>query len=70
MSDGYFLKTVLAHYSEGPLFRKLGLGLGLEMIGLWLGSGLGLVDLRNSGPQSENLLEVGDVTSKKIKTRF
>ena len=46
---------VLAHYSEGPLFRRLELGLGLVGLGL----GLGIVDLRLVGLWSGGLWLAG-----------
>jgi len=55
MSDFSCFIRVLAHYSKGPPFRRLGLEIGLVglgLVGLCLGLELGLVDFRNSGSQS------------------
>jgi len=41
----------------GPLFQRLGLELGLWLVELGLGLvGLGLLDIRNSGPQSNEVI--------------
>jgi len=48
----------------GPLFQSLGLGLGLWLVELGLGLvGLGLLDIRNSGPQSNEVIIKDVVTS-------
>ena len=56
VSDATGPHILTVYYSESPLFRRLGLELGLLEVTL----GIGLVDLRNSGRSEWRTFEMAD----------